>query len=195
MSKLYQARPLAITSLHDKGITRGRADTLNHYVGEELVIPAFDVESDWLGASYVVKQFNYVSDEVFTLTDYPLDNNNVDLFENCCIVLAWRVNGKKRRYKLNWNVNEWVPACLYAGETIPLNFTIEVWNTPGTRARLQTAFNLMTTLWRNRLISEVDSALVDEQDPTWTGEYEDLESIVNLALPLNFDTNVQHLNN
>lgn len=89
-----------------------------------IILPAFTVDTTWLGASRIVKTFNYTitSKLSFPLLPTPPDNCNF------CLCISWIEDDEVVRFKLWEDVGELLYVDLYDHRTIPTNFTFEIWS-------------------------------------------------------------------
>lgn len=96
-------------------------------VREKLVIPAFDIDNVWRGASEIIKTYGYTLDNNIAFQEiFPIEP---PANSNCLLTVMWYPGTDEiRRYKLFEDVGEilWLP--LYSGQTIGKPFYIEVWN-------------------------------------------------------------------
>lgn len=93
----------------------------------EVVLPSFSIENTWLGASEIIRQFNYYfvgAPNGFSFPALPPKPANV----NYCLCVRYRVGDTVTRYKLWEDVTELLYVDLYAGQPIRPYFSLEVWN-------------------------------------------------------------------
>lgn len=91
------------------------------------VLPAFSVESNWLGYSQLVAAFNFTATNNFSLPAFDAPVN-----PNYCACIMWvDEDYNVYRYKMWESVGEvfYFYAPLYNGEMIKKNFRIEIWDT------------------------------------------------------------------
>lgn len=111
----------------------------------------------WIGVSERVVQYNFLTNNNFTLDIFKVLQQLVGL--NCCICIRWNTcKGYVRRYKLNTGVGEVVYAPLYNGQLIQKNFSIEIWS----------AINQTNSVITNEIdiITSVFDPQQDSFDPT-----------------------------
>lgn len=94
-------------------------------VNRVLVVDAFDIPAEWIGASYIACVLSIDS----TLSQswefrLPVRKPSTATF---CPCISWIVSGVRLRYKLWEAVDEVLNYPLYAGEVIPVGAIIELW--------------------------------------------------------------------
>lgn len=97
---------------------------MNRYI----TIPPFSYPSTWLGAPYCIGKFDFESNFSMSIVE---EVNNI--YVNFVPVLAWKAIGllQKQRYAL-WKRNATpIYVDLYAQQTIPPFFSIEIWTVFG----------------------------------------------------------------
>lgn len=90
------------------------------------LLPAFNVNSNWLGYSDIVAAFNYVAPNNFTINDFVVPTN-----PNYVACVMWvDSHHVVHRYKLWEDVGEvfFFTIPVYTGQLIKKNYRIEIWS-------------------------------------------------------------------
>lgn len=111
-----------------------------------FVFPAFSLANTWRGASEIIAKFNITGTGSLSLIE-AFQN---DFTGNFCPVIAWRTGPTEiTRFKLVEDVGEYLYLDLYDGETVPANFSIEIWNTNHNPITLLDPIEIFTSILVN----------------------------------------------
>lgn len=152
-------------------------------------MPAFSVESDWLGYSQLVAVFNFTATNNFSLPTF-----DAPVSPNYCACIMWVDSDYNvYRYKLWENVGEvfYFYAPLYSGEMIKKNFRIEIWDTQPDevpRDFLMTGAGSagIDGTWSYASVGEYDNGLNTMlEDPTSWAIFNQFSSLLYITYDLN----------
>jgi hypothetical protein len=133
------------------------ASTWVRKLRQNLVIPEFSVTATWLGASEIVKKLNFSLDNSISLPKFLQEIPDSPRY---CACVSWKPTSTTIvRYKLWEDVGEILYVDLYNGETIPADFSIEIWNVKPTSSTVS-----------NEIITEDGLVLVTESEDTLVTE-------------------------
>ncbi len=91
----------------------------------KLVLPAEEITCNWKGSSEIVRKYRYTNTYSLSIISFAADQA-----VNYCPVISWdNGDNTKTRYKIWSSVGELLYVPDYAGQLIPVNFAIEIWNT------------------------------------------------------------------
>jgi len=128
-----------------------------------ITVPAFSIDSTWLGYSYIVGEYHYEAPNNFSLVDVvpPVSPNYT-----CCISYVESDNTVVR-YSL-WRADDvviYVEIPVYTGQKILKNFRIEMWSTNNPTMSQATDIQINTSvLGEYDYRYALDSKLVDNDN-------------------------------
>lgn len=95
-----------------------------HKLRTQFYLPCLEIPNIWRGASEIVAKFTFLSGQT------TLFSGTQTWFTNFCPCVTWRIDDSTiRRFKLWKDVGEILYVPMYAGQTLPAKFEIEIWNT------------------------------------------------------------------